>query len=64
MTRHGKLPKGVRFHYNHDGTATLSGTPTSTKGSLSGTYPLTFTATFGSGRSKQVVAQAFTLAVS
>jgi hypothetical protein len=61
----GKLPKGVHFHNNHDGTATLSGTPTSTKHkSAVGTYQLTITATFGKGKTKQVVTQAFTLTVS
>ena len=60
----GKLPKGVHFHNNHNGTATLSGTPTSTKHrSAVGTHPLTFTATFGRGKTKEVVTQAFTLTV-
>jgi putative Ig domain-containing protein len=60
-----KLPKGVHFHANPDGTPTISGTPTSTKHkSAVGTYPLTITATFGKGKSKVVVTQAFTLTVT
>jgi len=60
----GKLPKGVKFHKG-TGTATISGTPISTTHkSAVGTYDLTITATFGKGKSKQVVMQAFTLAVS
>jgi predicted lipoprotein with Yx(FWY)xxD motif len=60
----GKLPKGVKFHKG-TGTATISGTPTSTKHrSAAGTYPLTITATFGKGKAKQVVIQSLTLTVS
>jgi hypothetical protein len=60
---HGKLPKGVKF-YRGTGSATLSGTPTSTKHkSAVGTYRLTLTATFGKGKTKVVVTQAFTLTV-
>ena len=43
----------------------LGGTPTSTKHkSAAGTYHLTFTATFGKGKTKVVATQAFTLSVS
>ena len=60
----GKLPKGAKFHKG-TGSATLSGTPTSTKHkSAVGTYHLTFTATYGKGKTKKVVTQAFTLTVS
>jgi hypothetical protein len=60
---HGKLPKGVKF-YTGTGSATLSGTPTSTKHkSAIGIYPLTLTATFGKGKAKVIVTQAFTLTV-
>jgi hypothetical protein len=56
---HGKLPKGVKFSKSTDH---LAGTPTSTKHkSAAGTYPVTFTATFGKGKTKVVVTQAFTL---
>jgi hypothetical protein len=60
----GKLPKGVKFHKGV-GTATLSGIPTATKHkSPVGTFHLTITATFGKGKTKQVVTQAFTLQVN
>ncbi len=55
----GKLPKGVKFNKSTD---QLAGTPTSTKHkSAAGTFPVTFTATFGKGKAKVVVTQAFTL---
>ena len=61
----GTLPKGVHFRNNHNGTATLAGTPTSTKKKPAvGTYHLTITAVFGTGKTKQVVTQAFTLTVA
>ena len=50
----GKLPKGVKFHRG-TGTAMLSGTPISTKHkSAVGTYHVTFTATFGKGKTLSV----------
>ncbi|MFD0894868.1 DUF11 domain-containing protein [Luteolibacter ambystomatis] len=53
----GSLPSGVTFVDNHDGTATLSGTP----GSLTaGTYPLTITANNGVS---PAASQSFTLLV-
>jgi len=62
ITEEGKLPKGVKFNKSTD---TLAGTPTSTKHkSAAGTYPITFTATFGKGKSKVVVTQAFTLTIT
>lgn len=54
LTKTGALPSGVTFVDNGNGTATLSGTPTT-----SGSYPLTFTASSGSS----TVNQDFTLAV-
>ncbi len=58
----GKLPKGVKFN---KASHVLGGTPTSTKHkSAAGTYHLTFTATFGKGKTKVVATQAFTLSVS
>jgi hypothetical protein len=61
----GKLPKGVKFHKNGDGTATISGTPTSTKHrSAKGLNDLTLTATFGKGRAKQVATQMWTFDVT
>ena len=59
----GKLPKGVKF-YKGTGTASISGTPVSSKHKTAvGTYSLTFTATFGKGKAKDVVTQLFTLTV-
>ena len=46
LSETGTLPGGVTFTDNHDGTATLSGTPTAGSG---GTYNLTFTASNGVG---------------
>jgi hypothetical protein len=40
------------------GSAVISGTPSAT-----GSYPVTITATFGKGKTKQLVSQAFTLTV-
>ena len=60
----GKLPKGLKFHEG-TGTATISGTPTSTKHrSAVGTYNITLTATFGNGKTKQIVTQSFSLTVT
>ena len=60
---HGKLPKGVKLHTGI-GTAILSGTPTSTKHkSAVGAFHITITATYGKGKTKHVVTQAFTLTV-
>ncbi len=61
IKEHGNLPKGVKFVKT---TEHLAGTPISTTHrSGTGTYPVTFTATFGKGKTKQVVVQAFTLTV-
>ena len=57
----GRLPKGVHFLNNHDGTATISGTPSLTKGV--GIYQVRIKATFGRGKTKTVVYQIFTLTV-
>jgi hypothetical protein len=54
----GALPKRLKFSDDGNGTATISGTPTK-----AGAYPLTITATFGKGKTKNVVVQAFTLTV-
>lgn len=64
----GKLPQGLTLTDNHDGTADLSGTPSSTTGGVyprpsGGVYDITIVATFGSGMTKQIVTQAFTLIV-
>jgi hypothetical protein len=61
LTEKGELPKGFKFTHNGDGTATIAGETGARK---AGVYPLTFTATFGSGRTKYVVIQTFTLTVA
>jgi len=64
ITAKGALPKGVKFHKGF-GTAAIAGVPTSTRSkSAVGTYALTITATFGKGKTKNVVTQAFTLTVT
>jgi hypothetical protein len=60
ITKKGKLPKGVSFHDNGNGTATISGQPTAKS---AGTYRLTIRATFGRGKAKHIVVQTFTLTV-
>ena len=55
LTVTGTLPTGVTFADNHNGTATLAGTPASP-----GTFPLTLTATNTAGSSTQ----SFSLTVS
>ena len=55
LSESGTLPGGVTFVDNHNGTGTLSGTPTS-----AGTYNITFSASNGQGTANQ----AFTLTVS
>ncbi len=58
ITRTGTLPTGITFVAGTNGTATLSGTASSTMAGR--TFPLTFTATNAAG----VVIQAFTLTVA
>jgi len=57
LSRSGTLPSGVTFKNNHNGTATLSGTPAATSG---GAYVLTLTAKNGDG----TTTQAFVLTVT
>jgi YVTN family beta-propeller protein len=57
ISRTGRLPSGLRFTSNHDGTATISGTPAHRAASL---YPLTLTATNKYGTDTQ----AFTLTIT
>jgi hypothetical protein len=52
ITETGALPKGLRFVYNHNGTATISGTPAA---GTNGRFGLTFKATNISGTAKQVL---------
>lgn len=58
LTKAGRLPSGLHFVDNHDGTATISGTPT---GHDLGFYQPVVRARFGSGHSKQIVTQVLTL---
>jgi hypothetical protein len=62
LKKKGKLPSGVHFVNNHNGTATISGIPNVKRGM--GVYHLTITATFGKGKAKHPVTQAFILTVS
>jgi hypothetical protein len=57
LSKSGSLPAGVTFTDNGDGTATLAGTPAA---GTTGSYPLTITATNGSGHTDQ----SFTLTVT
>ena len=61
LKKKGRLPKGVHFVNNHDGTASISGTPNLKKGV--GVYTITIKATFGKGKGKELVFQTFTLTV-
>jgi hypothetical protein len=61
MTEQGKLPKHVTFVNNGNGTATISGTPSVKKTTV---YHLTIKATFGKGKAKSIVTQAYTLTVT
>jgi len=58
----GKLPRGLAFVKNHNGTATITGTPKAKKSI--GVYHLTITAIFGKGKAKVVVTQALVLTVA
>jgi hypothetical protein len=58
ITESGALPSGVSFVDNHDGTATLSGTPTA---GTAATYSFTITAGNGVGNN---ATQSFTLSVN
>jgi YVTN family beta-propeller protein len=50
ITRTGRLPSGVRFSDNRDGTATIAGTPAK---AATGLYPLTLTAKNKNGTATQ-----------
>jgi hypothetical protein len=50
ITETGALPAGLTFTDNHNGTATIAGTPAANSG---GNYPLTFTATSTAGTATQ-----------
>jgi hypothetical protein len=59
IARVGILPKGLRFSDNHDGTATIAGTPRKTE-----VRNLTIRATFGSGKTRSVVLQGFSVTIN
>ena len=58
LSESGALPSGVTFTDNHNGTATLAGTPAANSG---GSYPFTITASNGIGTN---ATQSFTLTVN
>lgn len=61
----GKLPRGVTFVDNFDGTATLSGTPTTVGHKVAaGTYRDKIRATFAYGTASKTITQVFVLTVS
>lgn len=65
FTEKGRLPRGVTFVDNFDGTATLSGTPVNIGRKMAaGTYRDRIKATFAYGTATRTVTQAFTLTVS
>ncbi len=61
LKKHGRLPSGIKFKNNHNGTATISGTGSPKK---AGSYPITITATWGRGKTKHVATQDFTLSLA
>jgi hypothetical protein len=61
VTESGRLPAGLHFTDNGNGTATLAGTPTGA--TVGGIYTPTLTATYGSGVTLDTVDQTLTLFV-
>ena len=65
FTEKGKLPKGVTFVENYDGSATLSGTPVVVgRRAPAGTYRAKVTATFAYGTAVKRIIQQVVLTVS
>ncbi len=62
LKKHGRLPRGLHFLNNHNGTATIFGTP-NVRDAL-GTYPVTIVATFGKGKTKQTMSQVLSITLS
>lgn len=62
LKKRGHLPSGLHFTNNHDGTATIWGTPKPKK--AVGSRQIIVVATFDKGKAKQVTSQALTLTVS
>ena len=63
LKKQGRLPAGLHFYNNHDGTATIWGTTKSRTMPL-GTYPVTIVATFGKGKTKQIDVQVLSITLS
>lgn len=61
LSETGALPKGLSFANNRNGTATISGTPSS---KTHGIKHLTITARYGAGATKYVITQALSLTVA
>ena len=65
LTEKGKLPRGVTFVDDGDGTATLSGTPVAVgRRAPAGTYREKVTATFAYGTVVRRISQVLVLTVS
>jgi hypothetical protein len=62
LKKHGRLPRGLHFHNNHNGTAKIFGTPSPRD--TRGNYQITITALYGKGKAKQIMSQVFTLTLS
>ncbi len=62
LKKKGKLPAGLHFRNNHNGTATIWGMADPKK--AIGTRQITIVATYGKRKAKQVTTQLFTLTVS
>jgi len=58
IKKKGALPKGLKFIDDHNGSAHMTGAA-----KKAGTFPVTFTATFGTGKAKHIATQGFTLTV-
>ena len=62
LKKKGRLPKGVHFLNYHNGSGMIWGTPNPRR--AVGTHQVTIVATYGTGKTKQVVTQVFTLTVA
>jgi len=60
IRKSGRLPKGLKFQDNHNGTASIAGTPIAR---MAVTYQVTLRAKNKVGNTKQHVTQVFTIAV-
>ncbi len=62
VKKKSRLPRGLKLHDNHNGTATISGTTSSRL--APGTYDVNILATWGRGRSKLTTTQVLSLTVT